>query len=153
MKKILISAFIALSASAMAQDAATTNACSVSIDSNDAMQFNLKEFEINKSQCPEFSITLKHVGNLPAAAMGHNVVITQASDKDAVLKDGLAFPANGYLKEGDERVVAHTKLIGGQEETSVSFPTKDLDASKAYEFFCSFPAHATIMNGKVKVVE
>lgn len=125
--------------------------CSADIEGNDAMQFNTKEIVVNKT-CDEFTVNLKHVGKLPKAAMGHNVVITKAADRQAVANDATsAGPANDYLKPDDARVIAHTALIGGGETTSVTFKTADLTAGGDYDFFCSFPGHWAIMSGKVVV--
>lgn len=134
--------------------AATASAeCTTVITSDDAMKFDPKEINI-KSSCAQYTITLKHVGKMPAAAMGHNVVITKTADKDGVLADGAtAGVAADYVKAGDERVVAYTKLIGGGEEASVTFETSKLVKDGAYEFFCSFPGHYAMMNGKIKILD
>jgi len=125
--------------------------CDVTIEGNDAMQFNTKEIVVDKT-CDEFTINLVHVGKLPKAAMGHNVVITKAADKQGVANDATsAGPTNDYLKPNDDRVIAHTKMLGGGEKDSVTFKTADLEAGGAYEFFCSFPGHWAIMSGKVVV--
>ena len=125
--------------------------CDVTIEGNDAMQFNTKEIVVDKT-CDEFTVNLKHVGKLPKAAMGHNVVITKAADKQGVANDATsAGPANDYLKADDARVIAHTAMIGGGETASVSFKTADLEAGGDYDFFCSFPGHWAIMSGKVVV--
>lgn len=125
--------------------------CDVNVEGNDAMQFNTKEIVVDKS-CTEFTVNLHHVGKLPKSAMGHNVVITKTSDKQAVATDGTtAGPANDYVKPNDDRVIAHTKLVGGGEKTSVTFKTAALQAGGDYTFFCSFPGHWAIMTGKVVV--
>ena len=125
--------------------------CDVTIEGNDAMQFNTKEIVVDKS-CEEFTVNLVHVGKLPKSAMGHNVVITKADDRQAVATDATsAGPANDYIKPDDDRVIAHTKMIGGGEKDSVTFKTADLEEGGDYEFFCSFPGHWAIMNGKVVV--
>ena len=125
--------------------------CDATIEGNDAMQFNTKEIVIDKS-CDEFTINLVHTGKLPKAAMGHNVVITKAADKQGVANDATAAgPANDYLKADDARVIAHTKLLGGGEKDSVTFKTDALEAGGDYDFFCSFPGHWAIMSGKVVV--
>ncbi|MFA5702796.1 MAG: azurin [Advenella sp.] len=127
--------------------------CAVDIESNDAMQFNTKEISISKT-CKEFTINMKHVGKLPAAAMGHNVVVTKTADLQAVATEGVAAGvAKDYVKEGDERVIAHTKLIGGGESTTVTFPVEKLAADGDYSFFCSFPGHSALMKGKVTLVD
>ena len=41
------------------------------IESNDAMQHNLKEMVVDKS-CKQFTVHLKHVGKMAKVAMGHN---------------------------------------------------------------------------------
>ncbi|MCB5363078.1 azurin [Pusillimonas sp. CC-YST705] len=125
--------------------------CDVTIEGNDAMQFNLKEIVVDKS-CKEFTVNLKHTGKLKVAQMGHNWVLTKASDTDAVAKEGMAAgPANGYLKANDERVVAHTDMIGGGETSSVTFDVSKLADGEDYAYFCSFPGHWAIMKGVLKV--
>jgi len=125
--------------------------CDVTIEGNDAMQFNTKEIVVDKT-CDEFTVKLVHTGKLPAAAMGHNVVITKTADKQGVATDATgAGPANDYVKPNDDRVIAHTKLVGGGEETEVTFKTDVLEAGGDYTFFCSFPGHWAIMTGQVVV--
>lgn len=125
--------------------------CDVTVDSNDAMQFSTKEIVVDKS-CKEFTVNLKHSGQLPKAAMGHNIVITKEADKQGVATDGMTAGLDkDYVKEGDDRVIAHTKVIGGGESTSVTFDASKLSASDNYVFFCSFPGHWAIMTGTVKL--
>ena len=125
--------------------------CATTVEANDAMQFNTKEIQVSKA-CKEFTITLKHTGTQPKSGMGHNIVISKAEDMDGVLKDGASAGAEAdYVKAGDARVVGHTKLIGGGEETSVTVdPAKLADGS--YKFYCSFPGHGALMKGDVTLV-
>ncbi|HWK75792.1 MAG TPA: azurin [Povalibacter sp.] len=137
----------AASGSVFAADAA----CSVEIQGNDAMKFDKTSIEVPKT-CQEFKVTLKHVGKLPKAAMGHNWVLTKPADMDAVAKDGIAATvSNDYIKPGDTRVIAHTKVIGGGETTDVTVPVAKLNAGETYEFFCSFPGHSALMKGTLTV--
>lgn len=125
--------------------------CATEIDSNDAMQYNVNSIVIPAS-CTDFKITLHHVGKMPVAAMGHNVVITEADDMQEVLADGMAAGlAQDYVKPDDDDVIAHTKMIGGGETTSVSFSVSKLKDGGPYKFFCSFPGHAALMNGTIEV--
>ena len=141
-------AAMALSAASLPVMAAE---CSVDVEANDAMQFNTKEITVSKS-CKEFTINLKHTGQLPKAAMGHNIVITKSADMKAAETDGIAAGADkDYVKEGDERVIAHTKLIGGGESDSVKVPVDKLTGDDV--FFCSFPGHSAMMKGTVKLVD
>ena len=130
---------------------AASGDCKVTIDSDDAMKYDPKEITV-PSSCKQFSITLKHNGKMPAAAMGHNVVIAKTADKDGVLADGAAAKIeNNFVKPNDERVVAHTKLIGGGQEDTLTFDVSKLAAGEVYEYFCSFPGHYAMMNGKLTV--
>lgn len=138
-------------APADAAEAPAAGNCAATVESNDNMQFNTKDIQISKA-CKEFTITLKHTGTQPKSGMGHNIVISKAEDMDGVLKDGASAGAEAdYVKAGDARVVGHTKLIGGGEETSVTVdPAKLADGS--YKFYCSFPGHGALMKGDVTLV-
>lgn len=131
---------------------AQDNQCKVVIQGNDAMQFDIKDFTIDKAACPEFTVELVHSGSLPVSAMGHNVVITSAADMDGVAADGIgAGLDNKYVKPDDARVIAHSDVIGGGETTSITFSTVGLTAGEAYKFMCTFPGHYTMMNGDITV--
>lgn len=131
--------------------AAVVANCATVIEGNDAMQYNVGSITIPAS-CAEFKITLNHPGKMPAAAMGHNVVITTMADMQAVAADGMGAGASAdYVKPGDTRVIAHSKVIGGGESTSVSFATSKLKSGGPYEFFCSFPGHSAMMKGTIAV--
>ena len=123
--------------------------CSTTIESNDAMQYNKSELVI-PATCEDFTVTLKHTGNLPKQAMGHNWVMTKEDDAQPVATAGIsAGMENNYIKPDDERVIAATDIIGGGESTSTTFSVKGLNKSDAYLFFCSFPGHIGIMKGTV----
>lgn len=125
--------------------------CSVTIDSNDAMQFATKEVTVNKS-CENFTVNLNHTGKLARNVMGHNWVLTKSDDVRAVAQEGMAAGLNNhYLKPDDARVIAFTEMIGGGETTSVTFPVSKLSADESYTFFCSFPGHVAIMQGSLTI--
>lgn len=125
--------------------------CAITVEGNDAMQFNTKAIEI-PAACKDFTVTLKHVGKLPKASMGHNWVLSKTADETAITAEAIkAGAAADYLKADDARIIAHTKLIGGGESDSVTFPVSKLTAGEAYSFFCSFPGHAALMKGTVTV--
>lgn len=129
--------------------AAMADECSVAITSNDAMQFDTKSIAIS-SACKEFTVKLTHAGKLPKTVMGHNWVLSKADDKQAIASEGMAAGVdNNYLKQGDERVIASTPIIGGGESTSVTFSVSKLTAGVPYAFFCSYPGHNAIMQGSV----
>jgi len=127
--------------------------CAVDIEGNDAMQFNKPSISV-PAGCKEFTVNLKHAGKLPKAAMGHNWVLTKAADMQAVAADSLAAGADkDYLKPGDARVLAHTKMIGTGETASVTFSTDILKAGEAYGYLCTFPGHANLMKGTLTLAK
>lgn len=131
--------------------AAVVSDCKTEIEGNDAMQYNVGSITVPAS-CTSFTITLKHTGTMPVAAMGHNVVIAKASDMQAVAADGMgAGAASMYVKPGDTRVIAHSDVVGGGQSTSVSFDVAKIKDGGPYEFFCSFPGHSAIMKGTIAV--
>lgn len=126
-------------------------ACSVDIDGNDAMQFNVKAIEI-PSTCKDFTINLTHSGKMAKNVMGHNVVVTKTADMQGVANDGVAAGIDkAYVKVDDARVIAHTKVIGAGETATVTFDTSKLAADGKYSFFCSFPGHWSIMKGTIAI--
>ena len=143
-KKLLGGAtFLFFASSAFAND------CAVTVESNDAMQFNTSNVVVPAS-CDEFTVTLKHTGQLPKQSMGHNWVMTTNADGQSVATDGMSAGLdNNYIKPNDERVIGATEIIGGGEETSTTFSVKGLSKDEDYMFFCSFPGHIGIMQGTV----
>ncbi|MFI8734712.1 azurin [Ectopseudomonas toyotomiensis] len=126
--------------------------CAVDVESTDQMTFNTQAISVSKS-CKTFTVNLKHTGSLPKTAMGHNWVLSKTADMPGVATDGIsAGPDASYLKAGDERVIAHTDLIGGGESTSVTFDVSKLAAGEDYSFFCSFPGHYSLMKGSLALV-
>lgn len=129
---------------------AADKVCKLEISANDAMQFDKKELDV-AGDCTQVQLTLKHTGKLPASAMGHNWVLVKTADVSAVANAGMsAGLANNYLQPGDARVIAATKIIGGGETTTVTFPTAKLTKGGDYTFMCTFPGHYVIMKGKLK---
>ena len=150
MKSFRTLAFVslfAISASAFGAD----KVCKVDIAGNDQMQFDKKEISV-AADCTEVEVTLKHTGKLPAAAMGHNWVLVKASDAAGVASDGIgAGFANDHIKKGDTRVIAHTKIVGGGQSTTVKFPVSALKKGESYSYLCTFPGHAALMKGAFKI--
>jgi len=122
----------------------------IEITGNDQMQYNIKSFEVTEGQ--KVVLSFKHIGQLPAVAMGHNVVI---------LDEGTVLPAfsakcapekdNGYIPqdaESKKQIIAHTKMLGGGESDEITFTAP---AAGDYPFLCSFPGHFAIMQGVMTV--
>lgn len=132
---------------AMASTSAFADDCAVTITGNDAMQFDKKEIVINKT-CKKFTLTLTHAGTLAKTSMGHNWVLAKTEDMPAIAADGMSVGLDkNYLKPGDTRVIAASKIIGGGESTTVDVPVSKLVKGTSYSFFCSFPGHYALMKG------
>ncbi|MDO4228007.1 azurin [Neisseria sp.] len=143
----------AASEAAHAAASSADTACQTVVEAGDDMKYNKTEINISKS-CKEYTITLKHMGTMPKTAMGHDLVIAKSEDVDGVAKDGAAAGAeNDFIKAGDERIIAHTKLIGSSEEATVKVDTSKFSAGNKYEFFCTFPGHLAMMRGSVNLID
>ncbi len=129
---------------------AADKVCKLEITGNDLMQYDKKELAVGKD-CTSVEVTLKHIGKLPAASMGHNWTLVKTADLNAVANDGLsAGLAANYIKPGDARVIAHTKVVGGGQSDTVTFPTSKLKAGESYSYLCTFPGHSALMKGTLK---
>ena len=145
-RSLALCSLLAVAGNALAAD----NVCKLEISGNDAMQFDKKELAV-AADCTQVEVTLKHSGKLPAQAMGHNWVLAKSADVAGISSDGIgAGFANDHIKKGDTRVIAHTKIVGGGQSTSVTFPTSVLKKGEAYSFFCTFHGHSAIMKGVFK---
>jgi azurin len=121
--------------------------CAITIQADDLMTFNLKTIRV-PGDCVQLRVTLKHVGRMPAQAMGHNWVLTETRDhRDVGLAGGRMKLADAYLPRNDPRVIAHTPVIGGGQSVDVVFPTARLRRGGDYTYFCSFPGHWNMMKG------
>ena len=130
--------------------AAADKVCKLEISGNDQMQYDKKDLSV-PADCSQVQLTLKHTGKLPKEAMGHNWVLVKAADLTAVANAGMsAGPANNYLQAGDKRVIAHTKVVGGGESDTITFPTEGL-AGQSLMYLCTFPGHNALMRGTFKV--
>lgn len=130
--------------------AAHADPCKVEISGNDVMQYDKQELDV-PATCKEITVTLHHAGKQAREAMGHDWVLVKTTDLTAVDQAGLtAGLANNYLAPGDKRVLAHTKVIGGGETTSVTFSASILRKGGDYSYLCTFPGHSALMHGKFK---
>ena len=87
--------------------------------------------------------------NNGSAVNQHNWVLVQDGTKDAVATDGTAAgPAAAWIKPGDERVVASSKLLNPGDSEAVTFTAP---AAGTYQFVCTFPGHNFTMFGDFTV--
>lgn len=132
-------------------EAATTeiaDSVSLSIEGNDAMKFNKAEMTVTTGQI--VTLTLKHVGNLPKASMGHNwVLLKPGTDLAEFGVSATTAVDTEYIPQDKlDQVIVHTKVIGGGEQTSITFKAPK---PGYYTFICSFPGHWSAMQGSFVV--
>jgi azurin len=143
---VLVSAAVVFPAAAHAAD----KVCKLAITGTDLMQYDKKELAV-AADCTSVELTLTHGGKLPKEAMGHNWVLVNTPDLSAVANSGMsAGVANNYIDKSDKKVLASTKLVGGGESATVTFPTSILKTGGAYSFLCTFPGHNSVMRGVLK---
>ncbi len=145
-RTLAVCSLLALAGNAFGAD----KVCKLEITGTDGMKYDKSELSV-AADCTQVELTLHHSGKLPAQAMGHNWVLAKTSDMSGVAADGAgAGFANDHIKSGDARAIAHTKIVGGGQSTSITFPTSALKKGEAYSFFCSFPGHSQLMKGTFK---
>ena len=146
MIKFILSALILLNSSyALAEE------CKIVISGSDMMRFDTNEINIDKN-CEKFVITLKHSGNLPINAMGHNIVFLETKNLQKItskvnMSHGIE---NGFIPELKE-VLFKSKMIGGGQETTLEIDPNVFTSGGEYMFICSFPGHYALMKGKLNI--
>ena len=119
----------------------------IELGSNDQMQYDKTELRVPANS--KVTLTLKHSGTMPKSAMGHNFVLLKQGTDIAAF--GMKAIEAGVEKEhipNSDAIIAHTGLIGGGEQTSVTF---NAPAPGTYDYICSFPGHYAMMKGKLIV--
>lgn len=129
---------------AFGQSAAAQDKVEITIEANDRMKFDLDEIKVEAGQT--VILTLKHVGKLPKAAMGHNwVLLTQGTKINEFGMAASKARDNDYIPADSENIIVNTELLGGGEETTIEFTAPE---AGTYDFICSFPGHYAMMKGK-----
>lgn len=126
---------------------ASAETCSFTLEGNDQSRWDKDKIEV-AATCTEVEITLKHTGVKPITTGGHNWVLTDSDDIKGLAMAGMAAgPGADYIKADDKKIIAHSKLIGGGDTTTFTFPTSKLKKGTSYTYFCSFPGHWAMMKG------
>ncbi len=74
--------------------------------------------------------------------LNKGIKLSTFASKAAAAKD------NDFIPEGTTAVLAHTKMLGGGETTTIEFTAPE---AGTYDYICSFPAHYAMMKGKLIV--
>jgi azurin len=87
-------------------------------------------------------------------ALPHNLVVTKPGTATEVANAAIAMGAEGFVAQfipESSDIVAHTDMIDGQTSTDLEFEVPN--EAGDYEFVCTFPGHALIMRGILKVTK
>ncbi len=127
-----------------AVDSTNQDKVELTLNSNDAMQFDKSEFTVSAGQT--VVLTLNHTGTMPASSMGHNfVLLTQGTSMADFATAAMAAKDTDYIPADQSNILAHTKVIGGGESDTITFTAPE---KGTYDFLCSFPGHYSMMKGK-----
>src|SRR5690606_27203263 len=125
-----------------------SNLVSLETSGNDAMQYDKKE--LRSTEGSFISLTLQHISSMSKYVMGHHHInLKEGVDMQAFATADMSEKDNDYFPASmSSDVIAHTKMIGGGESTTITFqaPPKG-----TYTFFCSFPGHYAMMQGQLIV--
>ena len=116
----------------------------LTITGDDQMKFDQKVLEV--AEGTRVILTLKHIGKMSVEAMGHNFVLLQpGTDLDAFALAAASAVESEYIPaRKQDRVIAHTRMLGGGQSDTIVFLAPP---PGTYKFICSFPAHYTMMQG------
>lgn len=114
------------------------------------MSYDITSFSVKAGQ--KVKLTFSNDSAIP---LQHNLVLCKAGTKESViaLANGMMtdmpkWMAKGFIPESPD-VLHHTKLLNIKESETLEFaaPAEKGD----YPYVCTFPGHALIMNGIMKV--
>ena len=115
-----------------AEEKKKSDATKIIIESNDLMKFN--KTSINAEKGKSYKITLKNVGTLPKAAMGHNMVILNPGTDalkfgtELITKHGATLQNEWKPVKAGKQVFAQTKMLGPNEEETLKVKFDKSDA-------------------------
>jgi azurin/lysophospholipase L1-like esterase len=109
------------------------------------MQYDTKSFDVKAGE--KVKLTFTNPDYLP-----HNIVIVQPGSADEIALAGISLGAKGFetgFVPDSDKIIAATPLIDHGKSKVLNFtaPTTPGD----YQFVCTFPGHAPLMRGVMKV--
>jgi azurin len=122
-----------------------SNSVNIGLTGNDMMEYSTKELKVQSGV--EVTLTMRHIGKMDLNVMGHNFVLLKSGVEIPTfsLEAANAGEPENWIPNDGKDVIAHTKMIGGGQSTSVTFTAP---AAGTYDFICSFPGHSGLMKGK-----
>ena len=111
------------------------------------MKYTMKEIKVPAGSTVK--LTLTNMATNKDAGMLHNMVIVKDGTMMDVAAKGITQKANSYVDASDANVFVHTKMLNAGEKDEITFPAMP---KGKYQFVCTYPGHASMMNG-VFIVE
>jgi azurin len=111
----------------------------IQIEVGDNMKFSPAAITATRGE--QVRVVIKHVGQMPKVAMGHNFVLLKKAAVPKAVADACA-PAREtefIATSVKDQLLAHTSLVGPGETAEVTFTAPD--AAGDYTFICTFPGH------------
>jgi azurin len=109
------------------------------LEGYDYMRYSVEEITVAPGTSVE--LTLKTVSEIPKSQMAHNwVLLKKETDVESFVNQCTQHEENDYLDPSlTGRILAHTGMLGGGEEETISFkaPTEP----GRYVYVCTFPGH------------
>lgn len=111
----------------------------ITVQGTDNMKFDVTLIEAEPGEV--IRITLETISNIPKQAMAHNIaIIDQDVDMDEFVSASIMARDNEYIApEFEDRVIAHTAMIGGGETSTIEFTVPETPGD--YDYVCTFPGH------------
>ena len=111
------------------------------------LRYDVKELKVKAGR--KVRIEFNNPDNLP-----HNLVIVKPGTADSVANAAIAMGADGFeaqfIPKSDD-ILAHTDMIDRNETRQLDFVAPETPGD--YQFVCTFPGHAVLMRGVLKVTE
>jgi len=111
------------------------------------MKFNIEEFTVRSGQTIELTLD-----NLDL--MQHNILVVEPGAADEVAQQAIALGAKGQEKNwvpDNKKILFASKLLDPNKAEVLTFKAPSTPGD--YQFVCTFPGHAPVMRGIMRVVK
>lgn len=127
-------------------EAEETKSDVIEIVGNDQMKYDKTEITVKAGE--EVTILFKSVGELPAEAMSHDLVVLDqgTTAQEFGMEAAKAGSLEKMSEEQKEPVIVSTDMLSAGQEEEITFT---LEEPGKYEFVCTFPGHFASMQGVI----
>ena len=111
------------------------------------MKFNIDEFTVKAGQKIELTLNNRDL-------MQHNILVVEPGAADEVAQQAIALGAEGQDKNwvpDNKKILFASKLLDANKVEVLKFTAPSTPGD--YQFVCTFPGHAPVMRGIMRVVK